>query len=182
MAAPTLVFADVSEVLKAIVVIQLIVLIFVQWSKSSPFPVSEPILSCSAPKSDFCVQEACSWVVSSPEKTSNGSIAGHIDHFVVLPVTDTIVEQLTVEAGRNRVPHLPLHHSRGLGIILRSFQDVVFLEHCGILWYPLVILIENLLGSFDSFCNRVHLATCHQSLFAFSLKNLFLSNHSVAPI
>ena len=111
-----------------------------------------------------------------------GSIAGHIDHFVVLPVTDTIVEQLTVEAGRNRVPHLPLHHSRGLGIILRSFQDVVFLEHCGILWYPLVILIENLLGSFDSFCNRVHLATCHQSLFAFSLKNLFLSNHSVAPI
>ena len=167
MAAPTLVFADVSEVLKAIVVIQLIVLIFVQWSKSSPFRFPNP--SCHAVHQNqiFVSKKHVLGLSLLQKRQVIGSIAGHIDHFVVLPVTDTIVEQLTVEAGRNRVPHLPLHHSRGLGIILRSFQDVVFLEHCGILWYPLVILIENLLGSFDSFCNRVHLATCHQSLFAF---------------
>ena len=69
-----------------------------------------------------------------------------------------------VEAGRCGEPqHPPLHDAKDLDAAVQRLRYFAFLEHNGNLWYPLVILMENLSCTADGFYKRVQLAALEGS-------------------
>ena len=77
---------------------------------------------------------------------------------------DSVVKQVFVEAGRCGEPqHPPLHDAKDLDVAVQRLRYFAFLEHNGNLWYPFVILMENLSCTVDGFYKRVQLAALEGS-------------------
>ena len=115
MAAPTLIFANVSEILRRIVIIHFIICILRQQIESS----SQPFIFLSGCQTHSVMpsntsridpQETRSLNIHPPIR-QNGSTVESPNHcFIIFLEDHSIVEQVVLAAGRCRVPHHPPLH------------------------------------------------------------------------